>query len=313
MTEQIPVDLRSSAPCLVCGYHDYSEWETCPHCNRKRGDGAHPMGFMMWFLLILTIPIYPIAGSAALVAALAVAGLGYIPGFPQIATILLMFTMPVIAYTYAFKVEQQAAFSRTYRIARYVLRWATGFAAIYFAMFGDIGLSGADMFGVIVVVPLAILLTKLADIALDVRGPIPPEKPMGRFKTLMYELKWNEAIIWGFPFGVLGGLMGRDAAILFGLLAWAFVTIGILAVKLLFMMLVGGLQIAGKAAGQVNRGLGGVPSRFIWGIGLGAGAGVVLGQLLDGRVQIEAVIFCAIIGLIVTLIGGAFRKRAAKS
>jgi hypothetical protein len=237
----------------------------------------------------------------------------FIPDFPQLLVWLLLLIVPVVTFFYAFKYEQMAAFSRGYRIARYVLRWAAGLWAIVFAIFGDSGLSGADMFGVIVVVPIAILLTKLADIALDVRGPIPPEKPVGRFKSLMIDLKWNEAVIYGFPFGVLGFLMGRGAHILFGLFAWAFVTCGIIGVKLLFLMLVGGLRIAGKTAGQANLSLGGVPSRFIWGIGLGAGAGVVLGQLLDGRVQIEAVIICAIVGLIVSLIRGAVRKRTAKS
>lgn len=291
--------------CGACHRTMPVEATACPHCGNVPGGGINPMGLMLWFLLIFTIPIYPIAGSGALLGALAVAALGLIPGFPPLLVLLLLLIVPVIGFFVAFKYERLAAFSRIYRIARYVLRWATGFAAIYFAIFGEFGISGGEMFGVIVLVPLAILVTKFADIAFDARGPIPPEKPMGRFKKLMYDLKWNEALIIGFPFGVLGFLMGQDTRILFGLFAWAFVTVAILGVKLLFLMLGAGLHLAGKA----NRGLGGVPSRIFWGAGLGAGAGAALGQMLDGRVQVEAVIIGSILGLIVSLIMGAVRKR----
>jgi hypothetical protein len=57
-----------------------------------------------------------------------------------------------------------------------------------------------------------------------------------------------------------------------------------------------------------------VPVRIFWGAVLGGAAGAGLGRVLDGRVQVEAIIFVAIIGVIVALVMGAFRRtRAAVS
>ena len=217
------------------------------------------MAFMAWFLLILTFPIYPIAAGAAALAAVAVASSALL-GVPEIAVFLLIMTVPVIAYFVGFKYERLAAHLRAYRVARWILRWTTGAAVIGYVLFEPTDLSGGEIFGVIVVVPLILLLVKLADIALEAGGPRGPIEK-GPVREFFDELKWNEAIIWGFPAGVIGFLIGQDTRILFGLFCWAAITGGILGVKILFRMLGASVRLMGSA----NRGLGGVPGRIFGG------------------------------------------------
>ena len=60
------------------------------------------------------------------------------------------------------------------------------------------------------------------------------------------ELSWNEAVIWGFPAGIIGFLIGNNTHILFGLFCWAFVTGSILGVKILFPLARHGRASAGR-------------------------------------------------------------------
>ena len=120
------------------------------------------------------------------------------------------------------------------------------------------------------------------------------------------ELKWNEAVIWGFPAGIIGFLIGNDTRILFGLFCWAFVTGSILGVKILIRLLG-----VGARAVAANRGLGGAPRRILLGTGGGATAGAILSQMIDHHVEIEAIILLAILGFVGSLIVGAFIRRRA--
>lgn len=293
--------------CDACKMTMPVEATACPHCGSVPGGGVHPMSLMLWFLLILTIPIYPIAGTGALLGLLAVGAFFIIPGFPQILAMLLVLVLPVIAFFMAFKYERRAAFSRLYRILRYVLRWSAGLAIIAYVIFADTGLSGGEIFGVIVLVPLAILLTKLADIALDARGPIPPPKPPGPMLQFFYEAKGNEAVIYGFPAGVIGFLIGNDTRILFGLFCWAFVTGTILGVKFLFYALSGRVSFSG------SDGKGGSLARTIWCVVLGAVAAGVLAQVSAGTVPFSVLFVGAGVGWVVARILAAFSRRRASN
>ena len=126
---------------------------------------------------------------------------------------------------------------------------------------------------------------------------------------LLYLAKWNEAIIWGFPAGIIGFLIGNDTRILFGLFCWGFVTGTIIGVKVVFLLLSG--AVTSKDLG--NGGRGSSLIRKIWGGVIGAGAGAVLGQILVGTVQFGALLGGAILGVIVAMIVGVFTRRRANN
>ena len=301
-TRRSPV--RTAAISPIC------KLAACPQCGASRGGGVHPMALAAWFLLIMTFPIYPIAASGAALAAVVFVGGGALLGVPQIALALILISVPVIAYFLAFKYERLAARLRVYRIARWLLRLSADAAAIAFVLITppeQTGLSGGEIFGVILLVPIILWLVKLMDIALEAGGPRRPIQK-GPVREFLDELKWNEAIIWGFPGGIIGFLIGNDTRILFGLFC-----LGLRDV--LHPRREDPVSHAWRERS---------PRRFreprpwrrsrshLLGAGLGAAAGAVLGQMLDGRVQVEAVVIGVVLGVIVSLIMGAFSRRRAK-
>ena len=64
-----------------------------------------------------------------------------------------------------------------------------------------------------------------------------------------------------------------------------------------------------RLMGSANRDLGGIPGRIVWVRVSGTATGAVLGQMLDGRVQTEAVVIVAILGVIISFIVGMFSRR----
>jgi hypothetical protein len=299
--------------CPNCGTEMSIKWATCPRCGASQG-AIHPMSLMLWFLAICTFPIYPIAGGSAALAAAAVSLVGPLLDPNGALWVLSILTVPVVAFYYGFKLEQRVAHVRAYRIARKILRYTTGAAVIAYVLTAQTGLSGGEIFGVIILVPIALFLVRLADWILGAGGPIDDSWETKSWYGLtpamreyFVELKWNEAVIWGFPAGIIGFLIGNDTRILFGLFCWAFVTGSILGVKILIRL----LGVGARAVGAANRGLGGAPRRILFGTGGGAIAGAALSQIIDHHVEIEAVILLAVLGFVGSLIAGAFIRRRA--
>ncbi len=267
-----------------------------------------------WMALLLSAPVYPFGGGAALLTAALVVFLGDKLNLLQSPIFFIaIIAAPLVGFYFGYKIERRLSIFGLYRLIRDIIRMATGVGLIIVMLnqTGRDALPPAQMLGVIVFFPIALWIIKRIDRLLKLDKPqydpdspkyAPKEAPEW-LQTLMEKTNFGVAFSVGVMAGLLGFVFGREAGILFGLLVFVLVMGGIMIVSGGFAALV-----------AINSGLRGFPLRLIIGAALGAAAGNWGGRGANqSTTEPELIILGTVLGVIGAVIWSLIANRKKKA
>ena len=264
---------------------------SCPSCGGQPslpdgGGGVNPIILFSWIGLIFAAPVYPFAGGAAFIGALATTRTG---AFIEIHALLLL---PLVAaatmgsFYAGYLVEERVSAFRPYRILRDIIRFAVG-VLIILKLGSDTRaepIPSGDIVGMIIVFPLILLVLRRLDIALKLAGPEnDPDSPAYKEKAPIIPAWLREAgAKASFPLaltlGALGGVVGFAlGGVLAGLIVWVAITLAV-------VVFTGGFAIVST----IDEKLGGLLFKIAVGVPLGALVAAFVMHTPDGRPLPEA-------------------------
>ena len=259
-------------------------------------------------LLLFTAPIYPFAGGAALLGALAVGRGVALLNLNALVLFVLAAAATIAGFYAGYLVEKRVSKFAAYRILRDVIRFTVG-AVIVFNVSsgrGETPVEPAEIVGTIIVFPIILFLLKRLDQGLKLGRPEnDPDSPVYKERAaapdwlvnLGNKVSFHKALALGGLAGVLGFAFGGGAAIATGLVAWVAVTLVVIVIS-------GGFSILGA----IDEKLGGLLLKIAIGVPLGATIGGIAMHLPDGRPTPEGLAIGAILGPLVLIVWGVVTR-----
>jgi hypothetical protein len=118
-----------------CGTH-VSAGASCPTCGSPGGapDGIGGSGLLIivgWLALLLSAPVYPFAGGAALLATLAVTRLAGTFEFSNPLVLVPVIAATLLGFWGGYKIEKPLSKFAAYRLVRDLLRFSAGSLLIF--------------------------------------------------------------------------------------------------------------------------------------------------------------------------------------
>lgn len=299
-----------------CGTH-VSAGASCPTCGSPGGapDGIGGSGLLIivgWLVLLLSAPVYPFAGGAALLATLAVTRLAGTFEFSNPLVLVPVIAATLLGFWGGYKIEKPLSKFAAYRLVRDLLRFSAG-SLLIFGMLqaqGERAKHPAEIVGAIILFPIVLFILKRLDRALKLdkvendpdsdKYREPKERPQWLL-DLGQKVNFRNAAMYGFVGGVIGFVVGREAAIFTALLGWVIVTTAIIVFS-------GGFTILRA----INERIGGLLFKIAVGAPLGALVGGLFSHYDDMRPTPEGMATGAVAGVAVLVVWGViFRKRAS--
>lgn len=294
------------------GGHLNSGGSSCPTCGATPGGGqpggGNPIILLSWMALLFTAPIYPFAGGAALLGALAVGRGVALLDINALVLFVLAAAATMAGFYAGYLVEKRVSKFAAYRLLRDVIRFAVG-ALIVFNVSsgrGETPVEPAEIVGTIIVFPIILFFLKRLDRALkldrpenDLDSPVykEPAAAPDWLVNLGRKVNFPTALVLGGFAGVLAFAFGGGTAIASGLLAWVAVTLVVIVIS-------GGVSILGA----IDEKLGGLLLKIAIGIPLGAAVGGIAMHLPDGRPTPEGLAIGAVLGPLALIVWGLFTR-----
>ena len=272
---------------------------SCPACGSQPslsdgGGGVNPIILFSWIGLIFAAPVYPFAGGAAFIGALATTRIG---AFIEIHVLVLL---PLVAaatmgsFYVGYLVEKRVSVFHPYRILRDIIRFAVGVLVIL-----NLGsnnraepIASGEIVGMIIVFPLILLVLRRLDIVLKLAGPendpdsasYKEKSPIipGWLRDLGAKVSFSTALTSGALGGVVGFALG---GVLAGLIVWVMITLAV-------VVFTGGFAIVST----IDEKLGGMLFKIAVGVPLGALVATFVMHTPDGRPLPEGLAIGAILG-----------------